>query len=272
MTCKRNGCVRDCIRWDQMGSNGIGWDQMGSDGIRWDQMGSDGMPPPTELQALTARAASLTPTARATLCAQTVKRVARKEQELYLTGSNAPTQGGVEWAPTGAEAQALAAQAVRREAVEGRKGVGGALSNSDVDADGDGVVSVAELEAYSNSVAEYSRTAHAQYLAQMAKVEDRAAALRAELAQVRGRGVARPANPPTRARCAPTRSATLCHSQHVRFFVISPTPISPISLAPAQVLAEEKELEELLAADSLYSAVNQAVEANKGGSRACVLQ
>ena len=72
------------------------------------------MPPPTELQALTARAASLTPTARATLCAQTVKRVARKEQELYLTGSNLMeaivSVAGHKRAP--AVAQALAEQDV----------------------------------------------------------------------------------------------------------------------------------------------------------------
>ncbi|KAL1518789.1 hypothetical protein AB1Y20_003072 [Prymnesium parvum] len=115
-----------------------------------------------------------------------LKRISNKEQDLYYTGSNAPKQSGVAWAQ-----------------------------------DGEGVVTLAELEAYSRSLADYAQTAHAQYLAQLGKMEDRSAELREEL---------------------------------------------------EKALAEEKELEELLRSDSLYSEITEPTQTNHGGSRACVVQ
>lgn len=94
-------------------------------------------------------------------------RISQKEQELFFTGPRAPKQAPLTFTGSSAPKQAPPISDSRRRVEEG-----------------EGVVTLSELEAYSQSVEEYSKTAHQQYLTQLLKIESRGNELRDELAKV----------------------------------------------------------------------------------------
>ena len=120
---------------------------------------------------------------------KSLTRVFHREQELHLTGTGGPKQGGGggpgAWGGFGAAGVTPAGDAALQSALpSGLASGGGRVSSASVTSEDDeGVVSVAELEEYRSSVEQYAQEAHTQYEMQMSKVQQRTAALRQELEQ-----------------------------------------------------------------------------------------